>query len=337
MNSRIKYILNILLPTLFIWILGYCISKQYNTPITQIILLPIFTVILYYIFIFFHEFMHFITARILNIEVKGFCCKQINIYIYNNRYSITLKKTSSTSYDGCTYIKCDMIKNENDLINFRNKILLVSLSAPITNYLVTLILLYLNYSNNYQNILIYISIIISIILTVSATIGDIYTTYQYMTNRDFLINMLLDTDIISNSYNHSDAKEYLQKELIKSINILKNKKINTNDRYKLIGYKKLLYLCIIGEIKELDLELFINMKNKILSFGKNSKLSNLDEVLKSNILVYSVLFYKFILKQPLEGEKLKEFCFKNKLIKKSDIKVLNNIKTLNDIDMEEKI
>lgn len=99
-----------------------------------------------------------------------------------------------------------MIKNENDLINFRNKILLVSLSAPITNYLVTLILLYLNYSNNYQNILIYISIIIFIILTVSATIGDIYTTYQYMTNRDFLINMLLDTDIISNSYNHSDAK-----------------------------------------------------------------------------------------------------------------------------------
>ena len=81
MNSRIKYILNILLPTLFIWILGYCISKQYNTTITQIILLPIFTVILYYIFIFFHEFMHFITARRLNIEVKGFCCKQINIYI----------------------------------------------------------------------------------------------------------------------------------------------------------------------------------------------------------------------------------------------------------------
>ena len=79
------------------------------------------------------------------------------------------------------------------------------------------------------------------------------------------------------------------------------------------------------------------MKEQILSFGENSKLSNLDKVLKSNILVYSVLFYKFILKQALEGEKLKEFCLKNKLIKKSDIKILNNIKTLNDIDMEEKI
>lgn len=279
-----------------IWILGFTASYGYKNRYIQIFILPLIVLISYYLIILVHEFIHFLVALILKIDTKGFSCNILSLMYMNKSIKIKIKNPFNNDLTGCTYINCGRITNEGDLEKFKKKVFWVTILAPIYNYLLTSILIYLSLKSH-QNLILKGVVIVSIILSINVTIGDIYTAYLYSKNRDFLINTLIETEIISNSFNLSEAKDYLISELNKSIDIFKYENIDIKKyNYKLINYNKLLYLCIAGEVSNIDPNIFSNLKNYLINidFKENILKSNLS-FNNADVLINSMLYSALVL------------------------------------------
>lgn len=317
-----------------IWILGFTASYGYANRYMQIALLPIIVITSYNFIILIHEFIHFLIALILKIDTKGFSCSMLSLKYIDKKFRIRLKNPINIDLTGCTYINCGKITNNQELNDFKKKVFLFTVSAPIFNYIITVIIIYLNLIS-YQSLMLKGLLSVSIILSINVTIGDIYTAYLYIKNRNFLIYVLIETEIVSDSLASSKAKSYLINELYKSLYIFKDSNIDFKKHYyNLLNYNKMLYLCIADEFLEIDYEIFNNLKNYLLNlnFNKstissNINFNNADTVVHS--MLYSILIlnndeYKDEFLQFIKNKKVLDY-YTNKNLKNAIFKFINNL------------
>jgi len=293
--------------------MGFFLSNNYPNRVTQIFWLPFFMFVTYILLLGFHELAHFITAKFLKVKVKEVCSRGFRLFREDNKWKFELENPFvSRSFEGCLFIQCDLIKNESQLIKFRNKSLFISISGPIFSYLAVLCMLYLIFV--FTNILaLDFALLIAIGLAVIVTVGDIQTAIRYMKDQDFLFNILLETDLISNSYEASLAKDYLQRQMIKSTLTLIGQDLTKKEcQSKLLCYHKLLYLALVGEIEKINEELFyyILSQIKVLNYTEKLVRTNVSLYQNSEILIYSILYLKFILGKKDKSQELLEFTIK---------------------------
>lgn len=324
MNLNYKKIINRISFICVFGMLSYIAIRDIS--IIDIILYPFIFNIIYMAILFIHEISHFLTAlackaNIIRLEVKSIEIKKIN-----KKWNACLKRrlNRNLSYEGCLFLKCDTINDSNEFEKCKRRLINISLGgvlSTIITFIVTLIV-HKYFANNIWTATL---VLLSGYFLVSVVLGDLLMVYFMLTSHEFCLYIMLESEIISNSIEDSDSKEYIIEQIIERLSELKNNGVASDKLNNiLLCYNKLLIFSLSEGKKYISDDIFYYIINELYKITYEDKTFRTNVQLNENsdIVMNSILYCR-ILNDDIKANELIHFAKQNNIFNLNEMSISN--------------